>query len=418
MFAQLKNYIKKHGLLFENFSYITVMQIFLLAIPLITYPYLVRVLGTELYGLVITAQILASYGSIVVDFGFKSVTARHIAIHRNNNEKLSEILSSVLTARFALWIISFIIYLTIVLLASKYRIHLKLFLFAFTLTFNELLYPQFFFQGIERMKVITYISITIRLIFLFLIFLLIKKPSDYIYVPLYLGIGYFIGGLISLYVIRYKYKIKYVVPSFSNIKYYLKDASPIFFTDIICTIKDKLNYLIIGHFIGMSQVVIYDLGAKFTSILTKPAGIIGTVLFPRIANTRDKKLFKKGAIIILLGTFIMVLIFNIFLPQIVYFFLNEKVDLVPLRVFLLAPIIVSLSGFMASNFLIAFGKNRYILYSIILTTLFYCIGMLVIYYNNMNTLLFIIIVSVASYLVELLYRLFIVLKNYNHVKTN
>ena len=52
----------------------------------------------------ITAQIVASYGSILVDFGFKSVSAKHVSIHRENKAKLSEIVSSILTIRFFLWL--------------------------------------------------------------------------------------------------------------------------------------------------------------------------------------------------------------------------------------------------------------------------------------------------------------------------
>ena len=90
-----KSLLKRHAVLFENFTYISILQIFVLVSPLITYPYLVRVLGKELYGWVITAQIIASYCSILVDFGFKRVSARHVAVFRDNKEKLSEIISTI-----------------------------------------------------------------------------------------------------------------------------------------------------------------------------------------------------------------------------------------------------------------------------------------------------------------------------------
>ena len=134
--------LKRHSVLFENFTYISILQIFVILAPLLTYPYLVRVLGSDLYGWVITAQIVASYGSILVDFGFKSVSAKHVSIHRENKAKLSEIVSSILTIRFFLWLCSLIVYMGIIRFIPLYREHFWLFFFSFGITFNELLFPQ------------------------------------------------------------------------------------------------------------------------------------------------------------------------------------------------------------------------------------------------------------------------------------
>ena len=109
LLESIKNKARNNKTILANFSYISVLQVFILLTPLITYPYLTRVLGTDLYGLVITAQILSSYATIVVKFGFDSVSARHVSIWRNDNSKLSEIVSSILSLRLILWIISFTI---------------------------------------------------------------------------------------------------------------------------------------------------------------------------------------------------------------------------------------------------------------------------------------------------------------------
>ena len=103
---RITNLLKSNKTLIENFSYISILQVFILLTPLITYPYLTRVLGTELYGLVITAQILSSYATIVVKFGFDSVSARYISLWREDKSKMSEVMSSILTTRFLLWFVN------------------------------------------------------------------------------------------------------------------------------------------------------------------------------------------------------------------------------------------------------------------------------------------------------------------------
>ena len=407
--------VKRHSTIFENFTYITALQVFVMITPLITYPYLVRVLGKELYGWVITAQVVASYCSILIDFGFKSVSARHVSIFRHDKEKLSEIISTILTLQGILRLCSLVIYVAVVCLIPSYRQHLWLFLFAFGLTFNELLFPQYFFQGIEKMKYITILNIVIRLVFVGLVFLFVKAADDYVFVPLLSAIGYFIGGCLALYVVFKREDLSFKKPSFANMKYYMKDASPIFFTDVICTIKDKLNYILLGACVGMGNVVVYDLGSKFTNVLLKPASIVNTVLFPKIAKERNVRLFKKAATLLVLGVTVLVVVLNLFLPEVVHFFIAEDIDLLPIRLYTLAPILVGLSGYIASNLMIALGYNRYILYSIVITTILYLLLLGSFYWlGYLNSVTSFIVLTVLSYLGELIYRLIITVKIFGY----
>lgn len=413
--ARCVDTIKKNIVIFQNFTYISILQVFVMLAPLLTYPYLIRVLGKELYGWVIMAQVIASYGSILVDFGFKSVSAKHVSVYRDDKVKLSEIVSSILTLRFFLWLISLVIYLGIIYCIPSYRNHLWLFLFSFGITFNELLFPQFYFQGVERMKYIAVLNITIRSVFVILTFFLIKKAGDYVFVPLLLSVGYLIGGTVALYIIFFRDKLAYRLPSFSVMKFYLKDASPIFFTDVICTIKDKLNYILLGTWGGMNNVVVYDLGSKFTNVILKPAGIVGTVLFPKIAKERNIVLFKKVATALLGGIFLLVVLLNLFLPEVIGFFMKEEIDLLPIRLYLLAPVIVGLSGYIASNLIIALGYNRYILYSIVVTTLIYLVLLAIMYWcGYLNSVTSFVVLTILSYLGELVYRLIVTFKIFKY----
>ncbi len=408
---QCKNIIKKHSILFKNFSYIAFLQLFVLIAPLITYPYLIATLGAELYGWVILAQIIVSYCSIIVDFGFNAVSARHIAIHRESREKLSEIISSILTIRFVLWLCCLILYISIICVISTYRGHFWLFILSFGLTFNELLFPQFYFQGIEKMRYITILNILVRIISIALIFLCIKSAGNYWLVPALTSIAYLIGGMLSLYIIFYRDKVVYKIPSFTVMKYYFKDASLIFFTNLVSTVKDKLNYILLGHFIAINQLVIYDLGSKITNILSKPSEILCTVLLPKIAKEKNVRVFKFVINGLFLVICISVLILNIFLSEIVHFFIKEEIELLPLRLYSLAPIFLGISLFIASNLMIAFGYNKYLLYSIFITTGIYLLLLGIVYYNGwLTSIISFVTITVLSYLSELFYRIMIAYK--------
>jgi O-antigen/teichoic acid export membrane protein len=403
-----KPLLKRHRVLLENFKYITILQIFVMLAPLITYPYLVRVLGRELYGLVITAQVIASYFTIVVNFGFREVGAKYISIYRDDKDKLSEIFSSIFGFRFALWLLSFFIYLTIIYFVPSFRSHLLLFIFSFGVTLDDLLFPQFFFQGIEKMKYTSIINIIIRAVSIALIFVFVRNVSDYYIVPLFLTIGFLIGGLISMYIIIYVEGVKLRFPKWSSIRYYTKDALPIFMTEVVCSIKDKTNYILLAYFVGMQEVVIYDFGSKLMNILVKPSSIIGTVLFPRLSKERNTKLFIKTAKLVFSLTLLLSIVSYLFLPIISRFFIPGNLDLLPIKIFLIVPVFLATSSFVASNFIIAFGYNKHMFYSIVVTTIMYIITFLLFYFFGMlNSVLCFVVIGLISYFSEFVYRLYI-----------
>lgn len=393
-------------ILLQNFSYITALQVFLLIAPLITYPYLVRVLGQELYGLILSAQMLASYASIIIDFGSNGVCAKHVSINRNNPSKLAEILNSVLVVRFTLFIITFLLYMGVVFLIPQYKAYYLLFILTYGLTFNDLLFPQFFFQGIENMKAITLINISTKLFFIVLIFIIVKNPDDYLFVPLLYSLGYVLGGAYSIYLIYHVQGIKFIIPNVRTILYYLKDCSALFANDLICTIKDKVNYIFVGIYAGMSDVVVYDLGLKMHSLLTKPMQILTTVLLPRFAANRNVKKLTRVLVVSFSMALVLVLLTNLFLPQIVNFFIHKQIDYLPLRLFLLAPLFVSVSSVISSNLFIAFGYNRYVLHSIIVTTFVYVIVFIYLLFSGrLNSVNSFIALALISYFTEFIYRI-------------
>lgn len=404
----LKESFKRNKVIVENFSYITLLQVFILLAPLITYPYLTRVLGMDLYGLVLTAQVLASYCIILVKFGFDSVSARYVSMYRDDKGKLSEVLSSILCARLSLWVVGMLVYTIVVLLVPAYREHPLLFVFSYGLTLNVLLFPQFYFQGIEQMKFITLINVFIQVVFVAATFLVIKAPSDYIYVPLLHAIGYLLGGLLSLFIIFRKHNLHFYVPSKDRVSLYVKDAFPLFSTDAIATIKDKFSYLLLGASVGMENVVTFDVGSKLTSLILQPLTIINTVVFPKMAKDQNNSQFKRVGLLIFVCICILFILANIFLHPIVHFLVGKEIDLAPIRLFLLSPIFLGISSYTGSCMIVARGYNKYMLLSILVTTLAYIFMTLSLFFTHrLNTVMSFVMITVLTYLVELLYRIFV-----------
>lgn len=404
-FNRFKGYLPSKKLI-ENFSYVSLLEVFVLLAPFITYPYLVRILGRELYGMVILAQVLASYASIVIDFGTNKVCAKYVSINREDKGKLSEIVSSVFCFRLCVWVVCLFVYTIIVSLVPSYRAHFLLFLFSYLLTLNDLLFPQYFFQGIEKMKFSSLINIGIKLFFIAVIFIFVKGPQDYLFVPLLYAIGYTLAGVVAMVTIFVRWKIQFVIPSFTTVKVYLHDAVPLFLTDLLVTIKGKLSYIFIGAFVNVSDVVIYDLAYKFNSILGKPTEIISVVLFPRISKSRDINKFKVATSFTFIISLVLVLVLNMVLPVLVRYFINEDVSLLPIRLLSLSPLMKSVGSMISQNLFVAFGYNKYLLYGIIFAIssyaiafgIFFCLG-------RISSLFAFVVMDMIFYITDFAYKI-------------
>lgn len=409
--------IKNNKTIFSNFSYLVLLEICILIAPLITYPYLVRVLGTELYGWVITAQITASYASILIDFGFRRVSAKHVSMTKDNKSELSRVVSTVILLRLALWVIAFILYIGIVLLVPSYRKEFLLFFFSYGLTFASALLPDFYFQGIEKMRYMTFVNMFIRMLFVCATFIVITKPAQYIYVPALWSIGYFLGGIYSLYIVFKQHKIDFVKPEIRDYKFHLRETTPIFISDVMLNIKDKFSYNLMGSMLGMSDVVIYDLGTKIVNILSKPTMIFCTAIFPSMSRNPNVNKSKKVMLILLILSIIMVSIIYLLLPKIVKFVLNEQINLLPLQIYLLVPIFTGISFYIPSAVFVAFGRNKYVLYSTIFSSLSYAVMLGTMYFMGLlQSVLDFVLITVISYFVEMLYRLFLSSKIFKEYK--
>ena len=148
--------------LIKNFSSLSLLQASNYLFPLITLPYLFRILGADKYGLMIFASAFVGYFGIITDYGFNLSIPREVSIHRDDKNKLSEILSSVLIIKASLFIICSAVFTAIVFAVPKFYLDKDIYLLSFLTVFGQLLFPVWFFQGVEKMHFITLTSISVR----------------------------------------------------------------------------------------------------------------------------------------------------------------------------------------------------------------------------------------------------------------
>lgn len=412
MIEIIKNKIKKNKVLLQNFSYLSLLQLFVVLMPLVTYPYLIKVLGLNLYGKVVYAQVIISYFSIFINFGFTNSATRDVSINRDNSNKLDEIVSSILIIKFILWLVSLGILILIIFLIPDLSTDKWFYVFSFGICFNELLFPQWFFQGIEKMKYITIINLIPRSFFLILTFVFINTKSDYIYVPLLNGIGSLIAGCTGLYVVFVNEKIKFRFQTAKTLVLYVKESAPLFFSVFVISIKDKFNVIFVGIFLGMNGVAIYDFGIKIMTVLIQPIEIISNTVYPKIAKEKNMDFMKKITKYTFVLLFFLVAFFEVFLSYIVDFVGSSMREAIfPTRILLIIPLVYSISIPLSRNCITALGKYRILFFGMFLTVIFYLflIG-LGFAFKILNYVTSFVIISLAVSVFELLYRIVVVRK--------
>lgn len=376
-------------------------------LPLITYPYLIRVLGKETYGLVVFAQAIVGYLLILVGFGFNISATKEVSIHRDNKEKLSEIVSSVLIIKSAFLFLSFLILAILLWFVPQAKGYEALFYLSMWMCLYDVLFPQWYFQGIERMKYITYITLVSRLIFLGLIFVFIHSPEDYLFMPIISGIGAVIAGLVSLYIVLVIHKIKFIRQPVSVLKYYLLDSVPIFVSNVSSKIYFSSNKVILGALIGMTDVAYYDLAEKIVQIFKIPMSLLSQSIFPKISL--DKNLFfLKRVLKYSLIIHLILMSFSIFGSNYFVLFLGGKEMFnasTILKILSISIPIVAISNIFGTQVLIAFGYSKIYSKIIITSGIFY---LLLISFLFLISEITIINISAVSVIIELFIMIYFI----------
>uniref|UniRef100_UPI00405733B0 oligosaccharide flippase family protein n=1 Tax=Alistipes sp. TaxID=1872444 RepID=UPI00405733B0 len=271
-----------------NFMWLSLLQVAGYVFPLITMPYLARVIGVEGFGKIAFTSAIMVWIQTIADWGFNLTATRDVAQNRENPQKVSEIFSNVLWARCLLMVASFIVLLILIVAIPQFKENSDVILVSFLMVPGHILFPSWFFQAVERMKYTTILNVIMKLVFTLAIFIFIKDKDDYILQPLFTSLGFGVSGLIALYIIINRWNVKLYKPNWENIKYTIKSTTDVFINNLAPNLYNSFSIVILGLFGGGGANGIYDGGNKFFTITTGLLNTITRAFFPFIARKQDK----------------------------------------------------------------------------------------------------------------------------------
>lgn len=374
---------------------------------LITLPYETRILGPEFFGKLGFAASFYTYFFVFLDFGFILSATKRVSENRNDSKEINKIISGVTISKFLLFLIIFILFVIIALNVEYLRDNfIILFLYLIYAGIVSLI-PDFFYRGIEKMKMVTYRTVLVRFVFTILIFVFLKKPEHYYLIPIFQIIGNAIALLWIIIDLKISYQVKFMFPGWGYIRGLIKDSIQYFLSRIASTIYSATNTIVLGFVYPIGNVVGYYSSAdKIKGLASQAAAPIADSFYPYMLRTHNYK--KLIRITLLLEGVILIagsILWRYSSEFCVFVFGTEYRDVGPILrtmvplLYLILP--VYMFGFPALS---PMGKAKWANLSVIFAMTFQLIGLLVLYHTNSITPISIITLTTISESICLLVR--------------
>lgn len=349
----------------KNYLYSLSYQILIIITPIITIPYVSRTLGVQQIGIYSYCYSIVAYFSSIAALGLGTYGQLLIAKKRDNKEEISRLFYQVIFTRLIITIISAIVYILYICFVCKEN---KLVALIFLINIIASAFDiSWFLQALENFKKTAIRNFIIKLLSIFLIFLLVKKPSDLWKYAIILQGSILIGNA-TLWLGIKKYIVKIPIHKINFIKH-IKSSFIYFIPTISMTIYTYFDKTMIGVLSNSDiQNGYYEEAYKIQSILVTIITSIGTVMLPRMtylfSNDSSKEKIKyyleKSAAITLMLSIPMVFglfaISDIFIP----IFLGEQFvnSIIPLKILGTLILINGLINFYGMQILMPIGRQK------------------------------------------------------------
>jgi len=293
LFLEIKRIFISNKKIIENYFFMTLLIFLNATFSLLLYPYLIRTLGASSYGIYIFITTVINYFIVFISFGFDLLGTRKIALHKDSIEQKSDIVSSIFSVKIALFLFSSIIAICIYLVSPLLQTHKWIYITCFLNTLTNILFPIWYFQGIQKMKVVTLTQLTFKLLTLPFIFYFIKKPNDLLLFSTITNLSILFSSIFAFAYLLIVEKISLKIVSFKKIREYIKEAFYFFSSIFLTALHSFTLNLIIGLRWGMTDLAIYDLATKIVQIPTMLVASINDALFPRMVANFNVQSLKK-----------------------------------------------------------------------------------------------------------------------------
>lgn len=338
--------------------------------PLITFPYVSRVLLPVGTGKVSLATSVITYFSMFAQLGIPTYGVRACAKVRDDREKLSKMAQELLIINIIMSAISYIVLFILLFSVPKFRCEKELYvILSFTIILTSI-GMEWLYKALEQYTYITVRSVIFKFIALLAMFLLVHKQTDYV---VYGGITIFAASASNILNLINAHKYIDLKPvGYYNFRQHLKPVMIFFAMSCATTIYTNLDTVMLGFMTTDTEVGYYNAAVKIKTILVSVVTSLGTVLLPRASyyiQTGELKEFRritqKALNFVVLVAAPLMLYFIYFAKEGIFFLSGNAYagSIVPMQVIMPTLLLIGISNILGIQILVPTGREKIVLYS-------------------------------------------------------
>ena len=361
--------------------------------PLVTMPYLVRVLGPEMFGKIAFAQAFIQYFVIITDFGFNLSATRSIAMNHQDKNRVSRIFNSVVLIKTMLMVLSLLAVILIVYLIPKFHADRDIYLLSFLAVIGSVLFPLWFFQGMQEMSYIAKLSIIAQGVSAACVFMFVHRPSDYLLVVTLQSGAMILAGLMAIRPVHRILPIQFKLPTIAELKETLEEGWYIFVLAGATQVYATSNIFILGLMTNPVLVAYFSIAYKLLNAIARLMTPLYNAIYPHISmlvsQSKEKAIHFIGRSLRWVGgaslavTFMVILTAKYLVEILFGMQYLEAIPIVQLLAFNI--FLVGLGNMLGMETMLTFGFNKQYV-RIVLGTLVVNLLMMVplVYWFKMN----------------------------------
>ena len=357
----------------KNFFYSSILTIANYIFPLITFPYVSRILGVSNIGKCNFVDSIVSYFVLFATMGLAVIGVREIAKSKalGGEETLSKTFSSLFVLNILFTIVSLIIFFLVIFFDSDLKNYNNLLYIGGAKILFTLFLIEWFYKGIENFRYITVRSILIKVIYILLIFLLVKKPDDYEMYYLLTVCMVLVNGIFNIIYSRNFIRISFLD---LKLKKYLAPVLKAGVYALLTSMYTTFNVVYLGFVSTEAEVGYYTTAIKLYTIILAVFTAFTGVIMPRVSVLIEEKkmnhiisILDKSFNVLFLFCFPIIAITLVLTPQIIFLIagLGYEHAIVPMRIIMPLVLVVGIAQIYVIQILMPFKHDNYVLYNAI-----------------------------------------------------
>lgn len=252
--------------------------------PLITFPYVCRVIEADGIGQINFFQSIISYISLFTCLGIPMYAIREIARDRNDVVQMNRTAMEILLLHSMLTLVGYAIVAILCLTVPQIQVNIPLFLILSLIIFFTAIGCEWFYQGIEDFKYITIRGLIIKTVSVVLLFIFVKSKTDLLYYGCYTVFGVLGGNIFNFFRLRKYIHRENIIFSELHIKRHVKPVLKVFSFSVVTSIYLQLNTVLLGFLKNALAVGYFAAATKVMQMLLTMSACLGSVMMPRASH--------------------------------------------------------------------------------------------------------------------------------------